>query len=460
MLSFGQLGFTTNRREWIRLGGLGALGLSLPDLLATNAPSGGKKFGRAKSCIILFLGGGPPQHETFDPKPAAPLEIRGDFKPIGTSVPGMHFCELLPRVAKAANKLTIIRSMHSDINNHAISGYWMMTGRQHKSPGDVPASPDDWPSIASVVGQLQPSRRSPLSSVVLPERVVNNPGIPWPGQNGGFMGRTWDPFLFQCEPNAPDFRVDELSLTEDVPLARMSGRAGLLDQLDRQLQSQTKGDALAGLTRARKQAMGVLTSGPTRRAFELDREPDSIRDAYGRHKFGQSVLLARRLIEAGTRLVQVNFPREPGDLSSPNPLWDTHRKNSDRLKQNLCPPFDLAFSTLLEDLQRRGLLDETLLVVMGEFGRTPKINKYGGRDHWGSCYSVALAGGGVPGGQIIGSSDDHAAYPKSRPLRPPDLAATIFHLLGISHHAEFKDRLDRPLPVVDGGNPIKEIVGG
>ena len=460
MFALQQSGVPHSRRDWLRLGGLGCLGLSLGDLLAARKTKESGTFGRAKSCIVLFLGGGPPQHETFDPKPEAPLEIRGDFKPIRTSVPGMHFCELLPRVAKAANKLTIIRSMHSDINNHAISGYWMMTGRRHKAPGDVPASPEDWPSIASVVGQLQPSRRSPLSSVVLPERVVNNPGIPWPGQNGGFMGRTWDPFLFQCEPNAPDFRVDELSLTEDVPLARMSGRAGLLDQLDQQLQSQAKGDALAGLTRARKQAMGVLTSGPTRRAFELNREPNSIRDAYGRHKFGQSVLLARRLIEAGTRLVQVNFPREPGDLSSPNPLWDTHRKNSDRLKQNLCPPFDLAFSALLEDLQQRRLLDETLVVVMGEFGRTPKINKYGGRDHWGSCYSVALAGGGVPGGQIIGSSDDHAAYPKSRPLRPPDLAATIFHLLGISHHAEFKDRLDRPLPVVDGGNPIKEIVGG
>ena len=205
--------------------------------------------------------------------------------------------------------------------------------------------------------------------------------------------------------------------------------------------------------------MGVLTSGPTRRAFELNREPNSIRDAYGRHKFGQSVLLARRLIQAGTRLVQVNFPREPGDLSSGNPLWDTHSKNAERLKKNLCPPFDQAFSTLLGDLQQLGLLDETLVVVMGEFGRTPKINKKGGRDHWGSCYSVALAGGGVPGGQIIGSSDDHGAYPRSRPLRPPDLAATIFHLLGIPHHAEFKDRLDRPLPVVEGGKPIREITG-
>ena len=436
------------------------MGLSLPDPMIASQVSGDKKFGSAKSCIILFLGGGPPQHETFDPKPEAPLEIRGDFKPIRTSVPGMHFCELLPRTAKAAKKLTIIRSMHSDINNHSSSGYWMMTGRRHKSLGEVPASPDDWPSIASVVGQLQPSRRSPLSSVVLPERVVNNPGIPWPGQNGGFMGRTWDPFLFQCEPHAPDFRVDELSLPKEVPLDRMRGRVNLLNQIDQRLRAASKGDALDGLTRARQQALGVLTSGPTRRAFELDREPLPLRDSYGRHKFGQSVLLARRLIEAGTRLVQVNFPREPGDLSSGNPLWDTHSKNAERLKKNLCPPFDQAFSTLIGDLQQRGLLDETLVVVMGEFGRSPKINKAGGRDHWGSCYSVALAGGGVPGGQIIGSSDDHAAYPKSRPLRPPDLAATIFHLLGISHQAEFKGRLDQPIPLVDGGNPIREIVNG
>lgn len=448
-----------SRRDWIRLGGVGCLGLSVGDLLAAETVQAAGTLGRAKSCIILFLGGGPPQHETFDPKPEAPVEIRGDFKPIRTSVPGMHFCELLPRVAKAADKLTVIRSMHSDINNHSSSGYWMMTGRKHPAPGEVPVSPDDWPSIPSIVGQLRPSRQGPLSSVVLPERVVNNPGIPWPGQNGGFMGRTWDPFLFQCEPHIPGFRVDELSLSEDVPLARIGGRTSLLDKLDQQLQSQAKGDALAGLTRARQQAMGMLTSGPTRRAFELNRESNAIRDAYGRHKFGQSVLLARRLIEAGTRLVQVNFPREPGDLSSGNPLWDTHSKNTDRLKNNLCPPFDQAFSTLLGDLQQRGLLKETLVVVMGEFGRTPKINTRGGRDHWGACYSVALAGGGVPGGLTIGSSDAHGAYPKSRPLRPPDLAATIFHLLGIPANAEFKDRLNRPLPVVEGGSPIREIIG-
>ena len=186
-----------SRRDWIRLGGLGCLGLSVGDLLTAETVQAAGTLGRAKSCIILFLGGGPPQHETFDPKPEAPMEIRGDFKPIRTSVPGMHFCELLPRVAKAADKLTVIRSLHSDINNHSSSGYWMMTGRKHPAPGEVPASPDDWPSIPSIVGQLRPSRQSPLSSVVLPERVVNNPGIPWPGQNGGFMGRTWDPFLFQ-----------------------------------------------------------------------------------------------------------------------------------------------------------------------------------------------------------------------------------------------------------------------
>jgi len=451
-----------SRREWLRFGGLGCLGVSLGDLLASQDSKESGSFGRAKSCIILFLGGGPPQHETFDPKPDAPLEIRGQFDPIRTNVPGMHFCELLPRVAKVADKLSVIRSMHSDINNHSSSGYWMLTGRRHKSRGEVSASPEDWPSIASVVGKLKPSARSPLSSVVLPERVVNNPGIPWPGQDGGFMGRTWDPFTFECEPNAPDFLVDEsslLSLPKFVPPARLRNRSNLLNHIDKQLQLAAGGDALDGWTNARKQALGMLTSGPVRRAFELKREPVAIRDSYGQHKFGQSVLLARRLIEAGTRLVQVNFPREPGDLSSGNPLWDTHSKNAQRLKNNLCPPFDQAFSTLLGDLQQRGLLDETLVVVMGEFGRSPKINKAGGRDHWGSCYSVALAGGGVPGGQVIGSSDKLGGYPKSRPLRPPDLAATIFHQLGISHHSEFKDRLGRPLPIVEGGTPIREIAG-
>jgi hypothetical protein len=439
----------------LRVGGLGCLGLSLPDVLGSGVKPG--SFGRAKSCIILFLGGGPPQHETFDPKPSAPADLRGSFRPIPTSVPGIHFSELLPLSARWAHRLTVIRSMTTGINSHAVSGFQMMTGRVNASPTDVPASRKDWPSMGAVVGALKPSQRSPLTSVTLPEPVVNNPGILWPGQDSGFMGRTWDPSLFKCDPSAPDFRIESLSLPDGMSTERLTARQGLMRDIDQQVRRVERGDALDGLDRSRQKAFELLAANGTRKAFELGREPNTIRERYGRHKFGQSTLLARRLVESGVRLVQVNFPREEGDLSSPNPLWDTHRKNDERLKNNLCPPFDRAFSGLMQDLQERGLLQETLVLVMGEFGRTPKFNRFGGRDHWGACFSIALAGAGLAGGQVLGASDRKGAYVQERPVRPAELAATVFHLLGIDPAGMFRDRLDRPLPVAEAG-PIRELV--
>jgi hypothetical protein len=453
-----------NRREWLRIGGLGCLGLSLPNLLAPRlsaaSPSSlpAKSFGRAKSCIILFLGGGPPQHETFDPKPDAPIELRGDFKSIRTSVPGLKFCELLPDTARIAHKLTVIRSMTTGINAHAVSGYQMMTGRVHPAKVDRPVSPEDWPHIGSLVAALKPSQRSPLSAVTIPEPLVNNPGVAWPGQTGGFMGHSWDPRLFKCDPSAPDFRIDELTLPDNVSLDRLASRKGLIANLDSRLRKADKDGRLAGLETSRQQAFDMLSSSATRRAFELDRESPALRARYGPHKFGQSALLARRLVEAGVRLVQVNFPREPGDLSSPNPLWDTHRKNTDRLKTNLCPPFDRAFPALVNDLDERGLLDETLVVVMGEFGRSPKINTFGGRDHWGACFSIALAGAGLSGGNVIGASDRDGAYVKDRAVHASELSATIFHFLGIDPAGMFYDRLNRPLPIAES-RPISELIG-
>jgi len=445
-----------SRRDWLRAGGLGCLGLSLGGLFRADKAAAGGPAGRAKSCILLFLSGGPPQHETFDPKPDAPLEIRGEFKDVPTSVPGVHFCELLPRLAKRAHQFTVIRSMTTENNAHASSGYFMMTGRPHPQAAEVPASGNDWPNLGAVVGALRPSTTSPLSAVTLPEAVMNNPGIPWPGQNGGFMGRTWDPNLFQCDPASPDFRIDELTLPENMPLRRLDDRRSLLASLDHQLRAIEKGDALDGLDRANAEAYHILTSEATRRAFDLGREPQSMRDLYGRHKFGQSVLLARRLIEAGVRLVQVNFPREPGDLQIGNPLWDTHQNNADRLRNHLCPPFDQAFSALLADLETRGLLGETLVVVLGEFGRTPKLNKAGGRDHWGACFSIALAGAGVPGGRVLGATDRLGGYVTERPVRPPELAATILERLGIEPRSLFYDRQNRPHLVAEG-NPLREL---
>lgn len=454
---------TLTRREWLRVGGLGCMGLSLPSVLAPRVPAGdgrlsASSFGRAKSCIILFLAGGPPQHDTFDPKPEAPVEIRGALGSIPTSVPGVHFGELLPHTARLAHRLTLIRSLTTGINSHAVSGYQMMTGHVHPAKTDVPPAAADWPSLGAMVAALKPSEHSPLSSVTLPEPVMNNPGILWPGQTGGFMGHTWDPSLFKCNPAAADFRVEELRLPEGLTLERLASRQGLVGELDQQLRALEKGDALAGLESSRRQAYRLLTSNDARTAFELDREPAALRDRYGRHKFGQSVLLARRLVEAGVRLVQVNFPREPGDLSSGNPLWDTHSDNAGRLRNNLCPPFDHAFSALLDDLAARGLLDETLVAVFGEFGRSPKINRRGGRDHWGACFSGVLAGAGLEGGRVIGASDAQGGYVARRPVSPAELSATIFHLLGIDPATRFHDRLNRPLSVTEAA-PLRELVG-
>lgn len=488
-LAAGGLG----RREWLRIGGLGCLGLSLPGLAAAVQPSPagrGRAFGRARSCLIVFMSGGPPQHETFDPKPAAPVEVRGPFKPIASSAAGIQIGELLPHTARIVDRLTIVRSLTTGINAHASSGYSMLTGYPHPAGNrDVPAAPSDRPSLGAIAGALLPAGKLPFAAVTLPERIVNNPGVPWPGQNGGFMGSQWDPFLLSVvgggtasvvgggtasvvgggtgaagggtaerDAAAARFRIDALSLPDDVPLERLAGRRGLLDQLTRQFAAAERPGASAVYARASQQAFDVLSAGPTRAAFDLEREPAALRDRYGRHKFGQSLLLGRRLIEAGVRLAQVNFPREPGDLTSGNPLWDTHSKNAERLKTALCPPFDQAFSALIGDMAERGLLDETLVVAMGEFGRSPKINSTGGRDHWGPCFSIALAGAGVPGGQVVGSTDRQGGAVASRPIRPDELAATIFHLLGIDGGGEFLDRQQRPHRIATA-QPIPELLG-
>ena len=315
-----------NRREMLRIGGLCALGVGLPSL-ATASDKGGL-FGRAKSCIILFLGGGPPQHETFDPKPNAQAAYRGSFGPIATSADGIQFCELLPLAARWAHRMTIIRSMTTGTNFHAVSGYQMMTGHVHPAGRDVPASPKDWPHIGGVVANLKPSEQSPLSSVTLPEPIVNNPGILWPGQDGGFMGRTWNPTLFNCDPSAPDFRLDSLSLPDGMSVDRLSGRMGLMRELDQQVRRAEKGDAIDGLNNSQQRAFDLLTAGATRQAFELEREPAAVRARYGRHKFGQSTLLARRLVEAGVRLV-----RSPSNSTCAMPLVDSSMEKSPSLRR-------------------------------------------------------------------------------------------------------------------------------
>lgn len=446
------------RREWLRVGGLGAFGLSLPALLQgqnqTHASLAKSTSGRAKACIVLFHLGGPPQQETWDPKPDAPVEVRGEFKPIATRVPGIQVCELMPRTAQLLHHICVLRAMSTSDNAHSSSGYWMLTGTPHQpmnSENAKPGAPNDWPCTGAVVQELV--RRSPREGVggglppaiTLPEHIWNTGGISWPGQNAGFLGRAADPWMIHCDPSQANFRIRGLALPEDVSSDRLSRRLALLDRVKQPVSN----EELARYEKHTSRAFALLSSGRARQAFRIEREPTRLRERYGMNRWGQSLLLARRLVEAGVKLIQVNWTRMPGDTKD-SPAWDTHRQNAPRLRKVLMPIMDQAYSTLLEDLQARGLLDETLIVWAGEFGRTPKINRHAGRDHWGAVFSVALAGGGVRGGQVLGSSDKQAAYPREGRVQPQDLTATVFHALGYAPTTHIHDILGRPLPISRG----------
>ncbi len=435
------------RREVLRVGGLSLLGLSLPQLLQARPTEG-----RARSCILLFLLGGPPQHETWDPKPDAPVEVRGAFKPIATNVPGLQVCELMPRTARVADKVCVLRAMSTDDNAHSSSGYWMLTGVPHQplnTENAKPGAPNDWPCLGAVVQHLRRTVNGLPAAITVPMNIFNTGNLPWPGQDAGWLGRTSDPWLLRCDPAAAGFSVSELQPAADVSPLRLDERRALLGQVNHHLDAIERGGLLTRFDGQAVQAFDLLRSPRSRQAFDLDREPQGVRDRYGRTHFGQSCLLARRLVEAGVNLVQVNWYRG-SDEPDIAPCWDTHAKNNDRLKSPLMPTMDQAYSALLEDLAQRGLLDETLVVWMGEFGRTPRFNPAGGRDHWGHVFSVALSGGGVRGGQVLGASDRVGAYPKDGRVQPQDLAATIFHCLGINPERELRDPLGRPHPLSRG----------
>jgi hypothetical protein len=462
MLTFrdhgGRLCDGLTRREVLRVGGLTALGLSWPQLLRGQqaARPGGR---RARSCILLFLMGGPPQHSTWDPKPDAPVEVRGEFGPTATNVPGIRICSLLPRLAAQVDKLCLLRGVSTGDNAHSSSGYYMMTGVPHQ-PMQVenanPGPPNDWPNLGALVRRLRGDRAGLPASVRLPMRIFNTDGSVWPGQDAGFLGRGADPWLFHCEPGSANFHIPEFTLSADVSADRLAGRYDLLGRLDRTLGPVEQGNTLTHYDRQTQQAFALLRSPQARAAFDMNREPAAVRDRYGRHQFGQSVLLARRLVEAGVALVQVNWfrgPEEPSDA----PCWDSHVREGQRLQNNLCPPMDQAFAGLLEDLRQRGLLEETLVVCLAEFGRSPRLNRSAGRDHWGSVFSVALAGGGVRGGQVYGASDRHGGQPSDGIVRPQDLTATILHCLGYAPDAEIHDSQGRPLPA-SRGRVLREIL--
>ncbi|MCH8828991.1 MAG: DUF1501 domain-containing protein [Planctomycetes bacterium] len=452
-----------NRREWLRLGGLSAAGLSLPSLLrAEEGPPAGiikdPTFGTAKSVIYVFLQGGPPQHETFDPKPDAPSGVRGPFQPIQTNVAGIHFCELLPRVARIADKLAVVRSLHTDSNIHSASGYHVVTGYKYRGANARTISPTDWPYFGSIVKKLKPSKKlPPLSTVWIPVRMRLNENVMPAGQTAGFLGRQWDPDRFEGDPSDPNYKIDGFQ-QHDVPPLRLRRRMSLLQQVEQHFGHLGRGKPAGIYDKFQQQAFDILVSGRVKQAFDLNRESQKTRSEYGRTKWGQSLLLARRLVEVGVRLVHVNWTREPGDSAVDNPMWDTHAMNADRCEDVLCPMFDVGFSALIRDLDRRGLLKETLVVAVGEFGRTPKINAKAGRDHWGSVFSFVMAGGGIAAGQVYGASDNIGGHPAKNPVTPGDLTATIFHLLGIRHDSTFHDAERREHRLTEG-QPLRALLG-
>lgn len=459
-----------SRREWLKVGGLSAGALTLADLLqiqsanAANplqqdAPKLSASFGKAKHCIVLFLLGGPPQHETWDPKPEAPEEVRGQFGSIETATPGLRVGELMPLTAKLTNKIAVLRALATDDNAHSSSGYWMLTGHPHapkNSENALPGAPNNWPSIAAVVRHLKGDSGALPGSVRLPEEIWNTGRLPWPGQDAGWLESQADPWLITCDPNKADFKVPDIALPADIPMERFAQRRDFLNSLNRRLDQAQSQAVLHRWSTWQSKAVELLQTPAAQAAFALDRESDTVRDRYGRNRFGQSVLLARRMIEAGVSLVQVNWTRWENDEDAA-PAWDSHAKHNERIKNALMPPMDQAYSALLEDLNNRGLLDETLVVWVGEFGRTPRFNAAGGRDHWGHVFSGALAGGGVRGGTVYGVSDRQGAYPLEGRVEPQDLAATIFHCLGFAPSTELKDRFGRPLAITNG-TPIQAIL--
>jgi hypothetical protein len=451
------------------MGALGVCGLSLPGFLeARSTPQTAAvscRPGRAKSCVIIFQQGGPSHHDTFDMKPDAPAEIRGEFRPIATRLTGYHVCEHMPMIAGQAHRLAVVRSVHHDDPQHNNAGYASLTGtRPVLLPNTVEAlarpRPDDHPPFGAVLSRLRPG---PAPWVALPYPLVN--GVHYPGQTAGFLGARFEPLWLRPDPKVGQFAFPDLELPQGFSLPRLRARQGLLKTMDgRARLAAFRGGArkdsggAADLTTFQARALDLLTSAATRRALRLDEEDSRLRDRYGRNVFGQSCLLARRLVEAGVGLVNlysVGFDGFPGPL----PLsWDTHWDNFKFLKDKILPIQDRGYAVLLEDLACRGLLDETLVVWFGEFGRSPQINKQGGREHWPAVYSVVFAGGGVRGGTLHGASDRHGAYPVADPVRPQDVAATIYHCLGIDPETRLPDRLGRPVEVGSGGKVVRAIL--
>jgi len=468
-----------SRRELLRAGGLGLglHGLGLPRLLHARgqsrpAPAASTSFGRARACILLFMWGGPAQQETWDLKPDAPEQVRGEFKPIATDVPGLTISEHFPLLAARCRRLAVIRSVHHADVNHTTATHALLTG--HPAPrGDAAPLAEDWPHVGAVLARLNRGRERSA----LPPFVQMRPTVPdgaprfvesSHGQGAGWIGPVFNPLTLDDDPNRPGYRPEAslgaLSLPDGLAPDRFDARRRLLRAVDAQARAFEHAADPAALASHYARAYSLLTDRRALEAFDLDREDPKTRDRYGRHPHGQTVLMARRLVEAGVPLVTVFWPND--GLTNVSVYWDTHNRNFIDLKTRLMPPADRAFSALLDDLDARGLLDETLVVWTGEFGRTPRVGQSvvggagagrDGRDHWPHCFSSVLAGAGVRGGTVFGASDRWAAYPARDPVTPADVAATVYHLLGVDPATEILDPLNRPLRLCPG-EPIAGVL--
>ena len=442
----------STRRDFLKIGGLAGLGLfTARGGTVSAAPP--RRAAKAKSVVLIFNCGGPSHIDLWDPKPQAPDTVRGPFRPIATNVAGMRVTEILPRLAKRADKLAIVRSVHHSQSSHNAAMYWAIVGQPYRVDSTlINPSRSDLPSLGTLVGWLSQRggyRGSLPPYVITPAPHCDSTQYITPGQFGGVMGPAQDPYVLNADPNAADFKVSDMSLVEGMTADRLIERRALLQRFE----SVTR---LAEIPAAREiglyqaKAIAMVTAPEVKRTFDLTREPAEVRARYGRNSWGQSHLLARRLVEAGVPFVTT--------VNGPSITWDTHKDNFTQMKDRLVPPMEQAFVALLDDLSDRGLLDSTIVLWMGDFGRTPQINKDAGRDHWPQCFSAVLAGGGLRVGQVIGESDATGSYPASYAVEPADIHATVLTQLGYDPSGTTYLSSDgRPLPL-SYGKPIRALL--
>jgi len=461
--SFFQNGRLT-RRELLRAGMLSFGGLTFSNLLRTNSLAVDTR--RAKHCIFVFLNGGQSQLDTFDMKPLAPDGIRGPYRPIATQVPGIEISEKLPQLARLTDRLAVVRSVNHHLSAHNTGAAYALSGHSPGTDKDISPKVTNHPSMGSIVKKILPAPANMPSSVLTP-RLLFDMGFPTPSAGGGWLGRTYDPFPVarnRMMARAPKWEgklptPGGLQLPDEITLHRLQARKRLYANIDQTFTQHIDDDAMATMDVHQQKAFDLILSPDAQAAFDLSKEPAEMHDRYGRSEMGQVLLLSRRLIEAGVHFVTANAVSNPENTRlSPFQIWDTHFDHFRLYNDNLMPEFDQSLSALITDLEERGLLDETLLLIAGEFGRTPKINsnKDGGRDHWPNAYSVLFAGGGIRAGQVIGASDKHAAEVKDHPVKPDDLSATVFHAMGIPPNSLLKDRGGRPHRITDG-EPITSL---